>query len=83
VEELRRLAFDGVSQELKTPSHDEHAERKRPEPIDPDGGQEQWQGEDDERNTYSMAKSVEWMLMTVAILTDPLVPTLSSEHSAS
>jgi hypothetical protein len=78
VEELGRLPFDGVSQELKTPSDEEHAERERPEPIDPGGGQQQRQREDNERDTHGMAKPVKWMLMTVAILTDPLVPTLSS-----
>jgi hypothetical protein len=83
VEELGRLAFDGVSQELKTPSHEEHAERERPEAVDPYGRQQQGQGDHDERNTHSMAKSIEWMLMTVAILTDPLIPTLSAEHNAS
>ena len=83
MQELGRLPFHGVSQELKTPSDEEHADRKRPEPINPDAGQQQRQREDDEGYTHSMAKTVEWMLMTVAILTDPLIPTFSAEHCAS
>ena len=46
MQELGRLPFDGVSQELKTPSDEEHSERKRPKPVDPDGGQQQWQRDD-------------------------------------
>jgi hypothetical protein len=51
--------------------------------VDPYGRQQQGQGNHDERNTHSMAKPIKWMLMTVAILTDPLIPTLSAEHNAS
>jgi hypothetical protein len=41
VEELRRLAFNSVAQELKTPPDEEQPDRERPESIHPDSSQQQ------------------------------------------
>ena len=58
MEKLRRFSFDGMADELKDPSHPEHAQRDRPETGHKDGHQEEGKGQRDERDTDGMAEPV-------------------------
>ena len=66
VEKLRRLAFEGVSDELKTPTQHEKAGRDRPETVDEHGAKKERQREDDERDAERMAHAIDRMLMAAS-----------------
>ena len=81
MEELRRFALEGVSDELQRPSEQEQRQRIDPQPVDKDGGHEQHEGEDDGRNPEGVAHPVYRMLMTACVLRDPLLVGASTQHS--
>ena len=73
MEEFRRLAFEGVADELEHPSGDEETERIRPKAMEEDAAEKQWEREQDSRYSQSMADPVYGMLMAGSILRDPLL----------
>jgi len=80
VQELGRLSFHRMSQELEGPTHQEQRQPDNPQSIHPNGRYQQRQRENDEWDAQGVAEPVERMLMTAAILGDPLVSALPSEH---
>jgi hypothetical protein len=50
VEEFRRLALEGVADELENPSHEEQSQRVQPQPVEEDAGNKNWDREQDRRD---------------------------------
>ena len=73
MEEFRRLAFEGVSDELKNPSDHEQTERVQPQPVEEDAGDEHRQRQQDGRDAQRVTQAVYRMPMTGAVLRDPLL----------
>src|SRR5262249_36775246 len=74
VQELGRLPFDRVADELKGPARDEERDRDRPETMNENGGDEQRNRKSNERNPDGVAETIDRVLMASAVLRDPLVP---------
>ena len=72
-EELRRLAFKSVADELENPSQDKQGERVRPQSMKENAGHENWHREQDGRNAQRVAESVHRVLVTAGVLRDPLL----------
>jgi hypothetical protein len=81
VKELRRLSFEGVSDELKNPSDEEQAERIRPKTVEEETGDKKRRREQDGRDAQSVTHPVHRMLMTGRILRDPLLVGASAQHA--
>ena len=61
VEELRRLPFHIVADELERPPDDEHLKRERPEAVHEAGDDEEREGCRDERNT-AVRDAAQWRI---------------------
>ena len=83
LEELRRLALEGVANELKQPSCDEDGGGIRPEPVDKNTSHKQSQGNKNQRNPQGVAGSIDWVLMARRVLRDPLNAGAVSEHGGN
>jgi hypothetical protein len=70
---FRRLAFEGVADELKDPSHDEKRQRIVPEPMLEDAGYKNRDRDEDQWNAKGVAKAIHRMLMAGGVLRDPLL----------
>jgi hypothetical protein len=81
LKELRRLSFEGVSDELKNPSDEEQAERIRPKTVEEETGDKKRRREQDGRDAQSVTHPVHRMLMTGRILRDPLLVGASAQHA--
>src|SRR5258706_2007576 len=73
VEEFRRLALEGMADELEHPSGDEKTERIGPQAMEEDTAKKEWKREQDGRDAQGMADAVYGMLMAAGVLRDPLL----------
>ena len=72
MKKFRRLAFEGVPDELENPSDEEQSQRIHPQPVEEDAGDKKWNREQDGRDTQSVTHAVHRMLMAGAVLLNPL-----------
>src|SRR4029079_6745013 len=80
VEELGRLALEGMADDVHDPADKEQRERDGPEAADEQRDHEQRQRQRDQRNAERVAEPVDRVLMALRVLRDPLVPRASTEH---
>ena len=73
MEEFRRLALEGVADELENPPDEEQRQCIHPEAVQEDAGDKKWDREQDARDAQRMTHPVHRMPMTGAILRDPLL----------
>ena len=73
MKKFRRLAFEGVADELEKPSGEEEAERVGPQAMEKDAGKKYWEREQDGRNAQGVADPVHGMLVAGGVLRDPLL----------
>jgi len=73
VKEFGRLAFEGVADELENPSDEEKGQRVQPQPVDEDAGDKKGDREQYGGDAQRMTHPVRRMLMTGAVLRDPLL----------
>jgi len=73
VKEFRRLALEGVADELEDPSDQEKGEGVEPQAMEENAGQEKHGRQKDERNPEGVAGAVDGMLMAGGVLGDPLL----------
>jgi hypothetical protein len=71
-EELRRLAFEGVADELKDPSDDEESQRVEPQAMKEEPGDEHYDRDQNRGNTKRVADAIDRMLVATRVLGDPL-----------
>src|SRR4029079_4412957 len=81
VEELRRLALEGMADELEDPAYQKQREGEGPDPADEQRDHRQRQRQHDQRNAERVAEPVDRVLMALRVLRDPLVPRASTEHA--
>ena len=80
VEELRRLAFEGVADELEDPSQDKEAKSIGPKAMDKDAANKKQQRNQDGRDTQRVARPINGMLVAGRILLDPLLVGAVTQH---
>lgn len=80
MEELWRLSFESMADELEDPADYEQRNRQLPKANDERNGRCQEQGEDDHRNAYCVANTVDRILMAACVLCDPLIPGSAEKH---
>jgi len=80
-EKFRRLAFEGVADELENPSDEEQSQRIQPHAVEEDTGDKKWDREQDGRDTQRVTQAVHRMPMTGAVLRDPLLVSASAQHA--
>jgi hypothetical protein len=81
VEEFRRLALESVADELENPSCEEQTQRVKPQPVEEDAGYKKRDREQDGRDTQSVTHAIHRVLMTGAVLRDPLLVGASAQHA--
>jgi hypothetical protein len=81
VEEFRRLALEGVADELENPSDEEQSQRVHPQPVEEDADYKKWDREQDGRNPQRVTHAVHRVLMTGTVLRDPLLVVASAQHA--
>ena len=81
MEEFRRLALEGVADELENPSDEEKTQRIQPQLVKEDAGDEKRDRKQDSRNAQRVTHPVHRMLMTGAVLRDPLLVGASAQHA--
>ena len=72
-EELGRLAFEGVANELEYPSDNEQGEGVHPEMADEDARDANSDRKQNQRDAESVAQPIYRMLVTAGVLRDPLL----------
>ncbi len=73
MEELRRLAFEGVADELEDPSDREKCRGVEPEAMVEEASDEDRDGNENRRNTERVAGAIDGMLVAARVLRDPLL----------
>jgi hypothetical protein len=81
VEKFRRLALEGVADELENPSDDEQSQRVEPKPMQEDAGDKKRNRKQDGRDAQGVTDAVYRMLMTGAVLRNPLLVVASAQHA--
>jgi hypothetical protein len=81
MEEFRRLAFEGVANELEYPSDEEQSQRVSPQTVEEDAGYKKRDREQDRRNAQRVTDAVHRVLMTGTVLRDPLLVGASAQHA--
>jgi len=81
VEEFRRLALESVADELENPSCKKQSQRVQPQAVEEDAGYKKRDREQDGRNAQRVTDAVHRMLMTGAVLRDPLLVGASAQHA--
>jgi hypothetical protein len=81
VEEFGRLAFEGVANELEGPSHQKQSQRVKPQPMKEDAGHKKRHREQNGGYPQRVAHAVHRMLVTGAVLRDPLLVAASAKHA--
>ena len=81
MEELGRLALESVADELKCPSDQKQGEGAGQEAVEKDAGEKERQGKKNRGNTQGVAQAVHGMLVTGAVLGDPLFAGASGGHA--
>ena len=72
------FALEGVADELQHPSQDEEDCGVAPEPMEENADQEDDERKQNGGNSERVACPVDWVLMTGAVLGDPLLAGLSA-----
>lgn len=80
MEKFRRLAFEGMSDELEDPSDDEERQSVEPEAVIEEAGNEDGDRDEDGRNAKRVAGTVDGMLVARRVLGDPFVAGAVAEH---
>src|SRR5580704_10509769 len=78
--EFRRLAFEGVTDELENPSEDKQSQHVGPETMKKDADEKNYEREDDGWDAESVADPVHRMLMAGSVLRDPLLVGAVTQH---
>ena len=78
MKKFRRLAFEGVPDELENPSDEEQSQRIQPQPVEEDAGDKKWGRKQDGRDAQRVTHPVHRMPMTGAVLLDPLLVAASA-----
>ena len=73
VEELRRLAFEGVADELEDPANHEQRKSVEPKAMYEGGGDKDGDRKKNERNAEGVAETIYRMLVAGGVLRDPLL----------
>ena len=73
MEELRRLPFERMADELENPSDKKQSQRIQPQPVVEDAGNKNRDREQDGRDAQRVTHPVHRMLMTGSVLRDPLL----------
>ena len=81
VEEFRRLALEGVADELENPSDEEQTQRVKPQAVEEDAGCKKRDREQDGRDTQRVTHAVHRVLMTGTVLRNPLLVGASAQHA--
>ena len=81
MEELRRLAFERMTDELEDPSDEEQRQRIPPEPMHEDAGHEKRNRKQNGWNAERVADPVHRIPMTGSVLFDPLLVCASAQHA--
>lgn len=81
MEELWRLALEGVADELENPSDEEQSERIQPQSVEEEACDKKGNREQNGRDAQSVAHPVHRVLMTGRILRDPLLVAASAQHA--
>ena len=81
MEEFRRFALEGVTDELENPSDQEHSKRERPQAMEEDAGYKKRDREQNGRNAQRVTDAVHRVLMTGTVLRDPLLVGASAQHA--
>ncbi len=78
MEKFRRLALKSVTDKLKNPSHQEQGQGIHPQPVQEDARDKKWNRKQDGRNAQRVTSAVHRMLVTRAVLRDPLLVSASA-----
>ena len=73
MEEFRRLAFEGMPDELEDPPQNEKAKSIGPQMVNEEGGHQDRDRDHDQWNAECVTKTVDRMLVAAGILRDPLL----------
>ena len=73
MEELRRLAFEGVANELKDPAEPEQGERQPPETMGEESRDKYGNRKKNRGDTESVAEAIHRVLVTGGVSRDPLL----------
>jgi hypothetical protein len=80
MKKLRCPVFKSMAHELKGPSQKKKGESDKPESMEEDAGQEDDDGEQNERYAQGMAGAVDGILMAGRVLRNPLLAASSAQH---
>ena len=81
MKKFRRLALEDVPNELENPSEQEQAQRIKPQTVEEETSNKNGDRKQNGRNTQSVARPVQRVLMTCRILRDPLLVAASAQHA--
>ena len=81
MEEFWRLALEGVADELENPSDEEQSQRVQPQAVEENAGYKKRDREQDGRYAQRVTHAVHRVLMTGAVLRDPLLVGASAHHA--
>jgi len=73
VKELRWLPLDEVTHKLEDPADYEERHRHRPDAVNEDCDDEEWQGNGNHRDAEGVAQPVHRMLVALTVLHEPLL----------
>lgn len=80
MEELRRLALEGVADELEDPANHEQRKSVEPQAMYEGGGNENGDRKKNKRNAEGVAETIYGVLMAGGVLRDPLLAGAIPEH---
>ena len=80
-EELRRLAFDSVTEELKSPAAYEECDAGPEQAMPEDAREQDGQREHDEWNAKGVSEPIQRVLMALCVFVYPTVPTAACKHA--
>lgn len=81
MEELRRLALEGMADELENPTDQEQSQPIQPQAVEEDAGYKNGDRKQDGRNAQGVTDAIHRMPMTGAVLRDPLLVAASAQHA--
>ena len=73
MEEFRRLALEGMAYKLEHPSDEEERERIQPQAVEENAGDKNCARQQDGRDAERVADAIDRVLVTGAVLRDPLL----------
>ena len=79
MEELRRLSFEGVANELEKPAGQEQAQGQSPQAVNKQRQDENRKRQQNGWNAQRMASAIDGVLMTARVARDPLLAGMASQ----